>query len=99
MSRAIDETISKVKEFIQSLLEEPPSITEILYDYLERYGEISLTPMPPLDLLTEIQKYGYDVYDLQYAANDLYNKGLIDVENEIRPDGTRKFKKIWLKRD
>ena len=99
MSRAIDETIGKVKEFVQGLLEEPPSLTEMLYSYIKKHGEISLTPMPPLALLTEIQKYGYDVYDLQYAANDLYNKGLIDVENEIRPDGTRKFKKIWLKRD
>jgi len=99
MAREIRRTIEEVGSFVKSVLEEPPSITEILYGYLEKHGEVSFTPMPPLDLLTEIQKYGYDVYDLQYAANDLYNKGLVDVENEMRPDGTRKFRKIWLKRD
>ena len=98
MEREIEKTIERVKAFVQGLLEEPPSATEILYSYLENHDEVSLIPIPPLDLLTQLQEYGYDVYDLQYAANDLYNKGLVDGDIEIRPDGTRKFKKIWLKR-
>jgi len=98
MSRAINETTAKVKEFIQSLLEEPPSLTEMLYSYIKEHGEVNFSPVPPVDLIAEIQKYGYDAYDLQYAANDLYNNGLVDGESKIGPDGTRKFKTLWLKR-
>ena len=99
MEEEINETMAQVHAFIQSLLEEPPSLTEMLYNYIKKHGGVILSPVPPLDLIAEIQKHGYDVYDLQYAANELYNKGLIDAENEVRPDGTRKFKRVWLRRD
>lgn len=97
LDEKIDETLDEVVSFLQVLIEKPPAVEDILYEYLLEHKSVTLTPIPPLPLVTNLQKYGYDVYDLQEGVRHLLDKGIVDVTNEVLPSGVKKFKKIKLR--